>query len=77
LPQARNVAAIQDYSNVLFPKHEKLTQKGDKRLNCLEWWSKGDATGVYESWLWILWHFAEKKLPAVQRTLLIRYKASV
>jgi len=45
LPQARNVAAIQNYSNVLFPKQEKLAQKGDKRLNCLGWWSKGDATG--------------------------------
>jgi len=57
LPQAKNVATIQNYSNVLFPKQEKLAQKGDRRLNCLEWWSKGDATGAYEAWLGILWSY--------------------
>lgn len=73
MPQERNVAAIQNHSNVLVPKQEKLTRKGDKRLNCLGWWSKGDATRVYEAWLWILWHCAEESYRALQRTLLFTW----
>ena len=58
---------MQNHSNVLFPKQEKLTQKGDRRLNCLEWWSKGDATGAYEAWLGILWHIVERSYRVLQK----------